>query len=192
MPAQDRPWRCFVAVPIGPDLREAVAACSTALQARAPAHDWRWTDAAAWHVTLAFMGGTDPAAIPGISGRLARLGEDEAPFTLAAGGLGAFSSRSRARVLWFGIADPDGRLRRLARDVQRAAGMEPESRFRGHLTLARLRNGHETDASDLLGDAPAPTLPFEVDRVVLYRSHLGGGPARYEELAVAPLTGVAA
>lgn len=138
------------------------------------------------------MGPTDPAAIPGISARLARLGEDEAPFTLAAGGLGAFSSRSHARVLWFGIADPDGRLRRLAQAAQRAVGMEPEGRFRGHLTLARLRNGHEADASTLLEEVSAPTRPFEVDRVVLYRSHLGRGPARYEELAVAPFTGVAA
>ncbi len=183
------PWRCFVAVPIGDELREAVRACSAALQARPGADDWRWTDAGAWHVTLVFMGATDPARIRGLSAAMSAAARGVEPFTVEAGGLGAFSSRSRARVLWYGIADPDGRLRRLARAVQRAVGIETDSRFRGHLTLARLRSGHEADATDLLGDAPASVRPLVVERVVLYRSHLGRGPAHYEELSAAVLGG---
>lgn len=189
MPSAEHAWRCFVAIPIGDGLRAALDGCSKALQARPGAEDWRWTDASAWHVTLAFMGATEPAAIPRVSATLAATAATIGPFTVEAGGLGAFSSRRRARVLWFGIADPDGRLRRLARAVRRAVELPVEDRFRGHLTLARLRSGLQADASDLLDAASAPATPLVVDRIIFYRSHLGRGPARYEELSVAPLTG---
>jgi 2'-5' RNA ligase len=192
MPPDDRPWRCFVAVPIGPAVRDAVAACVGKLQARPDADAWRWTDPEGWHVTLAFLGATDPGEVARLSRELAAVADAHAPFELEAGGLGAFPSRSRARVLWYGIADPGGRLARLARAVQAALGLEAVERFRGHLTLARARDRLGTDALALMtGVAPSPARLL-VDRVVLYRSHLGRGPARYEALASARLRGTPA
>jgi 2'-5' RNA ligase len=187
----ERPWRCFVAVPIGGELREAVAACSSALQALPEAHAWSWTDAAGWHVTLAFLGATDPARVPSLGRALAAIARRGGTFTVACGGLGAFPSRGRARVLWYGVTDTDGRLRDLAREVQAATGLQPEDRFRAHLTLARARDRSGTDAGPLLASGQPPEGQIEVDHMVLYRSHLGRGPARYEALAVAPLSGAA-
>lgn len=189
MSTAERPWRCFVAVPIGAELREALAEHVARLR-RLDGADaaWRWTDAEGWHVTLAFLGATEPAAVPGLGRSLATVAASHVPFELATGGHGAFPSRGRARVLWYGLADADGQLGRLARETQAAAGLDPEARFRAHLTLARARERDGTDASRLLS-AHSPPGRVEVDRIVLYRSHLGRGPAQYEELASAPLTG---
>jgi 2'-5' RNA ligase len=192
MPPDDRPWRCFVAVPIGPAVRDAVAACVAQLRTRADTDAWRWTDPEGWHVTLAFLGATDPEDVPRLARTLAAVAATREPFELAAGGLGAFPSTRRARVLWYGIADPRGRLAAVAREMQGALGLEAVDRFRGHLTLARARDRLGTDVSTVLAGVTPATARLAVDRVVLYRSHLGRGPARYEALATAPFRGVAA
>jgi 2'-5' RNA ligase len=185
-PPPDRPWRCFVAVPIDPEVREAVADYARRLRERAGDADWRWSDPEAWHMTLAFMGATDPADVPRLGTALVELAAAHEALELRAAGLGAFPSRGRARVLWYGVADPEGRLARLARAVRAAVGLPPEDRFRGHLTLARARDRLGTDAGGLL-DVLAPQSRLAVDRLILFRSHLGRGPAHYEALATAPL-----
>jgi 2'-5' RNA ligase len=189
MADDDRPWRCFVAVPAGPALRAAMASCARDLRARDGADDvWRWTDAEAWHVTLAFLGATPPAAVPRLAAALERVGSAHEPFARPAGGLGAFPSRRRARVLWYGVADRDGRLRRLAGAVRAAVGLPEDDRFRGHLTLARARERFGTQANALAGTSCSASR-LDVDRLVLYRSHLGRGAARYEALATVRLQG---
>jgi 2'-5' RNA ligase len=187
MPPENRPWRCFVAVPIDERMRSAVSATVDALRAAPGAGAWRWSDAEGWHVTLAFLGATDPASVPGLSRLLAALAGSVGGFTREAGGLGAFPSRGRARVVWYGIADSDGRLRRLASAVQAAVGLPPDARFHAHLTLGRARDRLGTDATALLDGGAAPASRLDVDRLVLYRSHLGHGPARYEALSTVRL-----
>jgi 2'-5' RNA ligase len=189
MSPDDRPWRCFVAVPIDDELRTAVATTVRELRAAPGADDWRWTDAEGWHVTLAFLGAMDPASVPAHAAALSAVADAQAAFTLAAGGLGAFPGPRHARVLWYGVADTRGELRRLARAAAQAVGLPDEGRFRGHLTLARARERLGTDASALLAGATPRMSQLVVDRVVLFRSHLGRGPATYEALATAPLVG---
>lgn len=181
-----RPWRCFVAIPIGAELHAAVEERVQVLRSLPGADAWRWTDAEAWHVTLAFLGATPPASVPRLAAALEDVARAHVGFGLDAGGLGAFPSRSRARVLWYGVADPDGRLRGLAGAVRTAVGLPEDDRFRGHLTLARARDRFGAEAASLL-DVASPASRLDVDRLVLYRSHLGRGPARYEALATAPL-----
>jgi 2'-5' RNA ligase len=177
-----------VAVPIDEELRSVLDHTVRSLRERPGADAWRWTDAAGWHVTLAFIARTDAATVPGLVAELRRAAGSFARFGLATGGLGAFPSRGRARVLWYGVVDPRRELRRLARAVADACALPDEMRFRGHVTLARARERDGADVADLLdADAPAGRLP--VERVVLYRSHLGRGPARYEALADIPLGG---
>lgn len=190
MATADRPWRCFVAVPIPDDLRAALDEYVAHLRRLDGADaSWRWTDADGWHVTLAFLGATDPDAVPALSRALAAVARDASSFALTSGSLGSFPGPARARVLWYGIADADGALRRLARAVQAAVGLEPEPRFRAHLTLARARDRLGADATALTSADPPPPGRIDVDRLVLCRSYLGRGPARYEALASASLGG---
>jgi 2'-5' RNA ligase len=193
LPATERPWRLFVAVPIGEDLRTDVAAAVARLRAVDPEQDaaFRWTDPAGWHVTLAFLGSTPVDAVPRIVDAMSLAAAGVERFRLATGGLGAFPSPRRARVIWYRVLDRERRLASLAAAVRRELAMEDAGPFRGHLTLARARaeRGAGPDA-DLL-EADLPQGEIVVDRLVLYRSHLGRGPAQYESLAEAPLLGAA-
>jgi 2'-5' RNA ligase len=96
--------------------------------------------------------------------------------------VGAFPRPQRARVLWYGIDDHAGRLDELAGRVSSAAGLPEQDAFRPHLTLARSRNDQGSDARPLLAAARPPRASLPVTELVLYRSHLGSGPPRYEAL----------
>lgn len=133
------------------------------------------------HLTLAFLGNVDDDRIAAVGDAVAEgaRGHDAIDTSLA--GLGVFPSRKRARVLWAGLADRQGRLRAIAAAVQAALeplGFEPEKRaFHAHVTLARLRQPGPVGVERV---ALEP-LAFTIDRVILFRSHLGRGFPRYEQ-----------
>jgi 2'-5' RNA ligase len=93
------------------------------------------------------------------------------------------------------VTDGTAHLAALAEALDRelvAAGWPPSDRpYRAHLTLARsdgVPAGADV-ARRLITAARGIALRSMVDRVVLYESRTGGGPARYEPLEVAPLGG---
>jgi 2'-5' RNA ligase len=176
----DERWRCFVAVPLAEALRRDISAAVDAWRDRPDLAGLRWSEPASWHITLAFLGPVEPAAVGDLSARLDAVATAHAPIRLRTAGVGGFPAAARARVAWYGVADPDGTLAGLARDVRREAGVET-SQFRGHVTLARA--GREPiDLRAWIRDAEAPSGELLVDRIELMRSHLARGPARYEVL----------
>ncbi len=175
-------WRCFVAVPIGDSLRLALAGVVAGWKDEG----LRWTDPANWHLTVAFLGLTDPARVASIEAAMREVASRYGPMHLRTGGLGAFPSPGRARVLWYGVEDPAGELAALARDLHSELGLEVAGPYRPHLTLARARRG-PVNLAPFLADASAPEGELVVDRLNLMRSHLGGGPARYEVVGSAQL-----
>lgn len=180
-------WRLFVAVPIGEDLRAALASSVASWQSRPDLDGLRWTDPDAWHVTLHFQGATDVGQVPRIVAAMARVAARHEPMHLATDGIGGFPSTGRARVAWYGVADPERRLRDLAEDVRSEMGAEGPNRFRAHVTLARARS-EPVDLRPWIAEASAPAGRIEVADIELMRSHLGGGgPARYESVASARL-----
>jgi 2'-5' RNA ligase len=179
-----------VAVPVPPGLRRSLRAAVARWRAEPGAPDLRWTDPAGWHVTLAFLGRTDPATVPEIAEALAAAVRPAEGFTVTTGRLGAFPRPGAALSAWVGITDPDGRLGELAAAVQ-AVVLPPDRRrpLRAHLTLGRSRIRRGEPLGPWLADRAFPTTDLPVEAVILYRSHLGRGPARYEELARVTLTG---
>ena len=180
-------WRCFVAVLIGESLRSALA---EAVEGWKGDEGLRWADLANWHLTLAFLGPTNPARVASIEAVMATVAGSHGPMHLRTGGLGAFPSPGRARVLWYGVEDPAGELGTLARDIHVELGVEVAAPFRPHLTLARARR-QPVNLASWLADASAPEGELVVDRLNLMRSHLGGGPARYEVVGSASLRAAA-
>jgi 2'-5' RNA ligase len=189
MPDSPETWRCFVAVPTPPALRRSLEDVVAGWRAEPGAPDLRWTDPAGWHVTLAFLGATQPTAVRGIGDALAAPTRVPA-FRVGTGRLGAFPRPGAAQSVWLGIHDPDGRLGELAAAVQ-AAVLPPDRRrpLRAHLTLGRSRARRGEPLTAWLGEHLVPSARVPVEEVVLYRSHLGRGPAQYEALERIPLSG---
>lgn len=180
-------WRCFVAVPLGDDLRAALSHAVHRWRELPELASLRWTDPNGWHVTLAFLGATDPSTVPGLMASLGFAMRGRVRSIHPTGGVGGFPSTARARVAWYGVDDAGGAVGALASAVRSGLGLPDEARYRPHVTLARAR----ADAVDLRGwaaAAAAPTGTLVVDRVDLMRSHLGRGPALYERLDSLPLS----
>jgi 2'-5' RNA ligase len=187
--------RLFVAVPIAPaavgEVGEILAGVGPAGEARGI----RWVQQEGLHLTLRFLGAAPMSAVePTVSAVRAAV-EGHPPFGIVLGGAGAFPRADRPRVLWLGIVEGMDQLTALTEDLEGRladAGWSRSGRpFRPHLTVARTDAApYEAGAAAgraLMDAAAGRRIAFAADRAVLYRSHLGRGPARYEVLADAPL-----
>ena len=186
-----RPWRCFWAVPLPESLRADLSRFVGELRSLPGVDDdWRFADPDGWHVTLAFLRGIAPDQVEPMVARVTAALAAAPSSQAVAGGLGGFPGGSRARVLWLGVADAGTGLATLAADVRAASRVDEEQPFRGHVTLARSRD--RRGAPIPRSDAAVPGGPIPIDEVVLFRSHLGQGLARYEALTRLPLGQAAA
>ena len=158
---------------------------------RGVARDVAWVACDNVHLTLKFLGGVDAARLTALSEALTAAVTGQPAFDLAVRGLGAFPSRTRARVLWAGVADGGPALASLAARVDDALeplGFPREARaFSAHITLGRVR---EPRPNPRLAQALTSDAAFgrqRVGRVCLMRSELSPRGARYTELAAATL-----
>jgi RNA 2',3'-cyclic 3'-phosphodiesterase len=186
-----RPLRLFVAVDVPRRAKDDVAAATLPFRDRIPSA--RWTRSDGWHVTLKFLGTTWPRLVDRVRQAVAESAREAQPFETALTEVGVFPSQRRARVVWVGLSDPEGRFADLARSLDEALAEDFDAEKRPltpHLTLARLQPPRDLAefTPDLVG-TPVESPPFIVDRLVLYRSHLSPKGATYEPLLSAPLEG---
>ncbi|HEX6069041.1 MAG TPA: RNA 2',3'-cyclic phosphodiesterase [Longimicrobiaceae bacterium] len=180
------PDRLFLGIPLPPAARDDLAAQLRRCFPRGL--PGRAVPPENWHLTVRFLGATAPEAAERIRAELAAapLG---ASFHLTLRELGAFPRPARATVIWLGAHEGAEEMRRLAGSVGDAlwrAGVAREERpFAAHLTLARLPR--PADVRQLVGAGGSPALRLRIEEVVLYRSHLGHGPPRYEPMQRLPL-----
>jgi len=184
--------RLFIAVDIDDATREQIGRISSGLRetidtlAKAS-----WVRPDRMHLTLHFFGDADAALEQRVREALAHPIAEPA-FDLSFQGLGCFPERGSPRVLWLGIRDGAGALRRIhtalaGRGLRRALPERANEPFTPHLTLARFRPS--TRARDALrplearerilraksaeiADIPAFAGPSRIDRVTLYESRL--------------------
>jgi 2'-5' RNA ligase len=184
-------WRLFFALPIEePALSALVRWRDDALGGAAV----RLPAARDLHITLVFLGGREPEVVPELM-RAAHAAVSTAlpgPPRLRALRLRALPPR-RPRLYALDLSDEGGRLtalhEALACELVASGLWQPEERpFWPHLTVARVPRAQRGRASAPPPPALAapPAEPIVAARLVLYRSHLGGGGARYEALAEVP------
>jgi 2'-5' RNA ligase len=198
-PADDPPGtsRLFIAVPVADEVREAVAGLMRELsdgpiELRAPGRP-RWVSVEGLHLTLRFLGVTPDERVPELAAVLAAVARGVEPFHIELRGGGAFPSPSRPRVLWIGVVagEPElARLTGLLSDELSGLGWPRDDRpLQAHLTLARTDGvpGSEARARRLIELARDLSLGWRAENLVLYRSHVGRGPSRYDVVTEARL-----
>jgi 2'-5' RNA ligase len=201
-PGADLPGRrIFIATPL-PDRASAEVAALVArvrsLGVSDGRRDVRWVRLDGLHLTLRFLGPTLEGRIAAVRTALRGAGAAGHRFELTIGGAGTFPNDARPRALWLGLRSGGADLADLALAVDReleAAGWPPESKpFRAHLTLARADGvpAGARIAAALIDAAADLRISFQVDRIGLYESLTGGGPARYEPIETVDLGGAGA
>lgn len=189
--------RLFIAVPLSTPSRDACRSLLESVNGHREAWAARWVGTDSLHLTLRFLGATPSERVPEIREALTDALAGRQAFAVRLGGGGAFPAAGKVRVLWLGIVEGADALGAMAAAIDErlaARGWTSEQRpFRPHLTVARtdatsIADGHAA-ARLLAAAAETWSTAFEADRVVLYRSHLGRGPAQYEALEEVGLTG---
>ncbi len=93
------------------------------------------------HFTLRFLGETPVQRIDEIQNVLREL--SHTPFTIRIEGIGAFPSIRRPNVIWVGVTEGRELLQSLKSEIDgylSQLGYPSEPRFKGHLTIARVRS----------------------------------------------------
>jgi len=138
----------------------------------------RWITPENYHLTLRFIGDIDDALAREIA---YMLGQVKRPaFDLRIDGLDSFGGNKPRAVVAAVPAVPQ--LVELQADHERLmqrVGLEPERKYKPHVTLARLRDTSSRQVADFLSTRqPFRSSLFPVSRFVLYssRASVGGGP----------------
>ena len=191
--------RLFVGVPLPHDAAseiESIVERVRAMPLAEGARDVRWVRLDGLHLTLRFLGPTLPDRVDATVDAVAQAARSApGPFEIELAGAGSFPPGRRPRTLWIGLeagAEPLGDLARSTQNALQDAGWPAEERpFRPHLTVAR-SDGVAAGAmvADRLATAMADRrIRCEIDRLGLFESITGGGPARYVPVALFALGG---
>lgn len=139
----------------------------------------KWVEQKNIHMTLKFLGDTDPSMIPPITDLLDKMLEGFPPLKLSIFKAGAFPDTSRPSVLWAGVSGDIEVAMKLARSIDRTLfeileiPRETKS-FKPHITFARIKKGFYSknlaEALDRISEEES--LGFISDSVTLYQSTL--------------------
>lgn len=187
--------RLFVAIELPETIRPRVEALARNVSARIPDPGCviRWVNPEQLHLTLKFIGECPDAMLARLKEALDQTARRHAPFGLAFGQLGTFSSGKSLRVLWLGTEDGTEAAEALAGDLQEAchaAGFALEKRpYHPHLTLARSQKPFQLKAlAKIFLEHPQETIgPARIDRLSLIQSVLSPQGPRYTTLCRVPL-----
>lgn len=182
--------RAFIAFELPESVLAALAAVTADLQRSLPTAALRWVPVGNMHLTLKFLGETQPEQISAISASLQRLGDMYAPVPISLEGLGAFPNLRSPRVVWVDLQAPAA-LAQLAAEVEDAMavlGFGREARaFTPHLTLARVRREAQprqlAGLQSALAQQAVPAANGMLEQLVLFESQLKPSGAVYNSLA---------
>ncbi len=180
LPSTRHPVRMSLFVAVRPD-EAAVEDLSDALEPvrRMPAAQaLRWQPASQWHITVAFLGDADEDVTDEVAERLAALDLQAIPGVRLAG-----ADCFGRQILWIGIGDDEARARMGATAAAipprlRGLGLDVDRRaWRGHLTVARARNGDARSAAAVLAGYRGPS--WDAHELLVIRSTGGPRPAHH-------------
>lgn len=146
-----------------------------------------WSPMSNLHLTTKFIGEWPEERLDELKGALRQV---PAPGDLhiSIRGIGWFPNPHHPRVLYAGVAAPDG-FATLARDTERACGKlgvpAEEREFRPHLTLARIKAPTDLTAlRQTIANLPSADFgSFTASEFHLYESRLAPGGSIYTKLA---------
>lgn len=174
--------RLFVSVDLD-GLSEEVASVQERF---ADASGLRPTDPGGAHVTLKFLGDTDPDRLPELTDELARAvdGAGVDPFEMRVGGLGVFPDVDYISVVWVGVREGAEALTRLHETIEErtvALGFDPEDHeFTPHATVGRMDHaGGKALVQERVREDDPDLGVVDVEEVRLKESSLGSDGPTY-------------
>ncbi len=188
--------RLFVAITLPEEVKTAIEQAQAELRRALPRPVFRWTKREQFHLTLKFLGYIEQSRVEELIAAIQRACQPFSSLNLRAGNLGFFPGGSRPRVLWVGIQDAADILTSLQQSIEVAVAPftdeEAEDRFKGHVTLARIKDIQRSDAEKLRNAAKSlqdrSFGEWTARNAEVIQSSLSPTGARYTTVACAPFS----
>jgi 2'-5' RNA ligase len=187
--------RLFIAVGVPAGALESCQRVIDAVRTTELGREARWVRTENLHLTVRFLGDTPFDLVPDVGLAVLDAAATVEPFHIELAGAGAFPDGRHPRTIWLGVDQGNDGLVRLDAALDAPLdrlGWPPDARpRRPHLTVART-DAARGEVSHAIADALSAATTgwrtsFEATVLTLYRSHLGGGPPRYEAVVEAQL-----
>jgi 2'-5' RNA ligase len=187
--------RAFIAIDLPVDLQKRLDQVSASLKQSIDRSAIRWVTSGNMHLTLKFLGDVSVTSLNLVKETIRAVALEHHCFDFSVGGLGAFPTSKRPRVIWVGIEAPpelgnvqsalESRLSRLGYPLE-------ERPFSAHLTLGRVaRTADPQDIQKIAQSIQATRIGFlgavQVQQLHLYQSDLNPSGAVYTRLFSATL-----
>jgi 2'-5' RNA ligase len=180
--------RTFVAVDIGPQVRQLLDREMPKLLAAAP--DFNWVRSENFHFTLSFLGDVRDNELPEICQAIQSAVQSTEEFELETVGIKPFPSVDRIKYLWAGVGFGKEEICALQAAVAAATTKLgfPRDRdiYTPHLTIARARANQalSSDAVKLLLSIENKSFGISsIDEVIVYASYLEKNGPKYVPLS---------
>ncbi|HDS08887.1 MAG TPA: RNA 2',3'-cyclic phosphodiesterase, partial [Firmicutes bacterium] len=176
--------RTFISTGLSPDISNAVREFEEKFRTET-GFNQRLIPPEKIHLTLKFLGPTQNEKIPEIISVLSEVRDFFSPFSLEVKGVGAFPNFFRPRVLWIGVHDITGELKRLADKIEERMeilGFARENRpFKPHLTISRIKTGNisKKEQTFLKEHCNFNLGPMEIKSIIYFESILKPEGAEY-------------
>ncbi len=190
--------RTFIAIELDEKIKADLTKLEERLKAKVPQGSVRWVGPEGIHLTLKFLGDVPANRIEQIEQAIAQACAGFPSFSFSVGGLGCFPDARRPRVVWVGVQEERGILKRLQKAIEdgmEKLGFPPEGReFHAHLTLGRTQQRASSGDTRRLGQLVEEMDIGELGRmearaVSLIKSDLRPTGAVYTRLAEVKLEG---
>lgn len=178
-----------MAILLDEELRASLSEAQRKLRRECP--DVKWVDPGQLHLTAKFLGEVPDEQVEEITEAVRASAGEASPFSMEIAGLGCFPTGGGVRVIWAGIDEPSGALRRCVgwlEEYVELVGVPRENRpFSAHVTLGRVRFDRSSGAirSRVASARLAPRLQ-EVCSLTLMSSALSPQGPIYATVASAP------
>ncbi|OGO29288.1 MAG: 2'-5' RNA ligase [Chloroflexi bacterium RBG_16_52_11] len=187
--------RAFIAIEMSPEIHARLEDVCTQVKDKLKGMPVRWVQVNKIHLTLKFLGEVSVSNLQVLKDSLNAETLGHLPFEISIGGLGAFPSYHRPRVIWVGIDAPQelySLQRQIELEAEHLGYAREEQKFSPHLTLGRLVRHASTAEAHQVGEIleviKVDSLgKVQVMGVSLYKSDLQPGGAVYTCLYTAHL-----
>ncbi|MCA9213748.1 MAG: RNA 2',3'-cyclic phosphodiesterase [Planctomycetales bacterium] len=184
--------RTFVAIEMPVAVKQSATQAVATMQKATESVRWVSTDQL--HLTLKFLGDVEDRDIYSVCQAAQRSVVGIERLSIECGGIGAFPSIQKPRIIWFGAQDPSGSLTRVFTNLEgELSGLgfpkEPR-RFAPHITLGRVRHGRRNlgDLTEVLNSfSDASPIEVPVDELTVFTSELHRSGPVYTVVGRAPL-----
>ena len=177
--------RLFIATPISRQVETELA--NIIYQLKSVAGNVRWVKPENIHLTIKFLGETDDSLVEHLSEIIDKTSRETNILDFKISKIGGFPNLIRPRALWSGLEGDHIELERLAGSLDERVhklGYAKETRkFRPHLTLGRVKKPQALpQLAHFIESYKIEAMPFQIDRLTLFKSTLTPRGPIYERL----------